>query len=491
MFPSVLLIVLVFLLSLPTTLFSSRGPETFPDGECTLSLVRADRTSDGRMLIWKNRDVSERNNVARLMQGDSFRFVGIGYGNVSNEVWGGVNTAGFAVANSNAWNMEPLIDPPDDGTIQTRALGRCNTLTQFRTILDETDTLNGGRTNPSCFLAFDSSGAMSIFEAGRNDWWEFPLTSNDPSGFLVRANYAYVADTTNNPLGFYRNSRARQFYQNAVNAGLVPLDTVFRVMRDIAPEGWGRELYPIPFDGFHESYPYAFSSMFGSICRRNTASAMVIQGGKWQNGQWLMPVVWFFLGNPITTLGVPVWPNQTSVPTQLQGNALISAPICSQANSMYDNIDGPSSSIDTRFLSNESGGWLQSLYSVEAGIRTRAQYYLNNPTTVSQNQAFSDSIASLVNTTINGFYAPRKPANVVLLLSTSIPTLQWSAVTRDYRNRTLPSGTQVRYRVYKIPLWQAPRTLQYSLVGETTSTSMQLTFDGFENFSYYVKAISQ
>lgn len=477
-------------LFLGTSTFSAQGPETFPDGECTLSLIRPERTTDGRMLIWKNRDVSERNNVVRIMQGDSYRFVGIGYGNISNEVWGGVNTAGFAVANSNIWNMEPLLDPPDDGTIQTRALGTCNSLSQFRQILNETDTLNGGRTNPSCFLAFDSSGAMSVFEAGRNSWWEFPLTANDPNGFFVRANYGYIADTTNNPLGFYRNGRARQFYQNAVHAGLIPLDTVFRIMRDIAPEGWNNLYYPIPFDGYHGSYPYAFSSMYGSICRRNTASAIVIQGGKWHNGQWLMPVVWFFLGNPITTIGVPVWPHQPSVSTQLQGSTLFYAPICSQANAMYDNIDGPSSSIDTRFLVNESGGWLQVLYSVEASILNRAQNYLNQFFTPEQYQAFSDSIANLVYNTINNYRAPNKPSNVTINVSSGSATLQWSAVTRDYRNRTLPQGTVIRYRIYRSPFGGAQYTLRYQLIGETTATTYSIPYDTNHLYAYYVKAVA-
>ena len=72
------------------------------DGGCTLSLVRADRTTDGRMLIWKNRDVTDSNQVARIFQGPTYRFVGIGYGDDTTQVWGGANNAGFAVANSNA-----------------------------------------------------------------------------------------------------------------------------------------------------------------------------------------------------------------------------------------------------------------------------------------------------------------------------------------------------------------------------------------------------
>ncbi|MCX7835520.1 MAG: hypothetical protein N2450_05560 [bacterium] len=483
---------LIFIvLSIPLNSFASEGLEIAPYGECTLALLRPERTTDGRMLIWKNRDVSERNNVVRILQGTTYRFVGIGYGNVSNEVWGGVNTAGFAIANSNIWNMEPLLDPPDDGTIQTRALGTCNSLSQFRQILNETDTLNGGRTNPSCFFAFDSSGEMSVFEAGRNNWWEFPLTANDPNGFLVRANYGYIADTTNNPLGFYRNHRARQFYQNAVNAGLVPLDSVFRIMRDIAPEGWNNLYYPIPYDGYHGSYPYAFSSMYGSICRRNTASAIVIQGGKWHQGQWLMPVVWFFLGNPITTLGVPVWPHQPSLSLQLQGTSITYAPICSQANAIYDNIDGPSMSIDTRFLTNESGGWLQYLYTIETTIRTRSAYYLTNALTPQQYQAFSDSIADLVYNALNNYRAPRTPSNVTISFSSGSPVLQWSAVTRDFRNRTLPQGTSIRYRIYRSPFGGAQYTLRYQLFGETTSTSFSIPLETSNYYSFYVKAVSE
>ncbi|MDK9700700.1 MAG: hypothetical protein OEM52_11200 [bacterium] len=476
----------IVVLAVAAVALASEGLQSQSDGECTLALVRADRTADGRMLIWKNRDVSNRNQVARILDGPNYRFVGIGYGNTPNEVWGGVNTVGFAVANSNAWNLQPLVDPADDGTIQTRALGTCYNLAQFRVILDETDTLNGGRTNPSCFLAFDSTGAMSVFEADRNAWWEYPLTAQDPNGYLVRANYAYGADTLNNPLGFYRNDRARRFYARALAAAPIGLDSVFRIMRDIAPDGWSSDVFPIPLDGYIGSHVYAYSSMYGSICRRNTASGMVIQGGKRTAQGWSMPVVWFFLGNPVTTVAVPVWPHQTTLSARLTGT---SSPICSEANAMYDAIDGTSQSIDTRFLVNNTGGWMPEMYATEAEIRAQVAPLLAGVPTAQQCNTISASIANMVYNTIYDYRAPRTPANIGVSLTSGTPTLTWTAVTRDYRNRTLPTGTVVRYQIEFANPSLANRSVRFSPLAVVQSTSYPIP-SFTNNYVYRVKAIS-
>ncbi len=457
---------------------------------CTLAIVRASRTADGRMLIWKNRDVSNRNQVVRLMQGSPYRFVGIGYGDDTTQVWGGVNTAGFGIANSNSWNSQSFQTPDDDGTIQTLALGTCNTLAQFRTILNQTNstphTPQNGRNTPSCFLAFDSSGTMSVFEANRSTWTEFPLTASDPNGFMTRANYAYSRDTLHNPLGYYRNARARRFYANTLAAGPLPLDTVFRVMRDVAPDGWTPDAFPLPYDGTFSSYPYAYISMQGSICRYITTSAMVIQGGKrLPNGTWLPPLVWFLLGEPVATIAVPAWPHQSHLSSLLTGS---SAPICSESGAIFGAIDSTNYCLDSRPLVNSHGGLLPYIYSQEALARARVMPYLSQALDSTLAASVSDSIATFAYTALNTFAPPAQPVNITYSLDEG--AFSWAPVTTDFRGRSLPNNITVTYDIERATPTHAPCSLQFSLV-ESVTTNRYVIKDPPLNFVYRIKAVTQ
>ncbi len=479
---------LLTLICVGIILFSTH-PVNSSDG-CTLALVRASRTADGRMIIWKNRDVSNRNEVARLFTGPTYRFIGIGYGDQLTEVWGGVNSAGFAVANSNAWNFESFITPDDDGTIQTLALGTCNTIAQFRTILNNTNFYvhapDTGRNTPSDFFVFDSSGAMSIFEARRHSWVEYTLTSSTPNGYFVRANYGYSGDTLHNPLGFYRNNRARRCYYNSILAGQLTLDSVFHIMRDIAPDGWSPNAFPLPYNGNFSGFPYAYVSMNGSICRRNTSAGLVIQGGKrLPDGSWAPPLVWFFLGSPLTTIGVPVWVNQTSISSYLTGS---SAPVCTEAYNIYNTIDSTNSSIDSRFLVNGSGGFLQYLYQKEAIVRQRTAPYMNVAITASNATLVSDSLAKFVFEALRDYSPPLNPVN--FRFDTETHCLYWDPVTKDFRNRDLPLNANIQYQIEYAQPTSAPYSLNFIPIATTSANWFSVNNDRGLRYVYRIKAIS-
>ncbi|RLE04576.1 MAG: hypothetical protein DRI99_03725, partial [Candidatus Aminicenantes bacterium] len=69
---------------------------------CTVAVISAKASGEGRPLLWKNRDTSAENNMIIYIQGKKFGIIALV--NASDpegrNVWAGCNSAGFAIMNS-------------------------------------------------------------------------------------------------------------------------------------------------------------------------------------------------------------------------------------------------------------------------------------------------------------------------------------------------------------------------------------------------------
>ena len=77
--------------------------------ECTTGVASGLATPDGKPLLWKNRDVSDANQEFHFVDlgGDFIPFIANTYSGNTNEYFGGVNAVGFAIENSNSYNLPP------------------------------------------------------------------------------------------------------------------------------------------------------------------------------------------------------------------------------------------------------------------------------------------------------------------------------------------------------------------------------------------------
>ena len=103
---------------------------------CTTVVISGKGTTDGRPIIYKNRDSGFVQN--KLMTFNDGRFTYLGLVNsedpVGKEIWAGVNSAGFAIMNSQSYNLninDTTRLKDQEGVIMKEALRTCATLRGF------------------------------------------------------------------------------------------------------------------------------------------------------------------------------------------------------------------------------------------------------------------------------------------------------------------------------------------------------------------------
>jgi len=103
---------------------------------CTTFLMSGKHTPDGRPLLYKNRDTGTLDNALVYFTDGKYDYIGLVDSKESwkREVWGGFNSAGFAIMNSAAYNNNSgdttkLADR--EGEVMKMALASCATLADF------------------------------------------------------------------------------------------------------------------------------------------------------------------------------------------------------------------------------------------------------------------------------------------------------------------------------------------------------------------------
>ncbi|MBP5418197.1 MAG: acyl-CoA--6-aminopenicillanic acid acyl-transferase, partial [Bacteroidales bacterium] len=177
---------------------------------CTSVIVSGRVSPDGRPYIFKNRDTEGTDNLTMIVNGTRYRFVAIvsAKDSVGRGAWSGHNEAGFAIANTAAYNLNGKTQPKqrqqrdqskqppyNDSNIMSKALGCGATLADFEHFLDSLLTLGPIPTN-SNFAVLDAQGGCAYYETGNKGYVKYD--ANDPAqapyGYLVRTNHGMSGD---------------------------------------------------------------------------------------------------------------------------------------------------------------------------------------------------------------------------------------------------------------------------------------------------------
>ena len=122
---------------------------------CSSAVISGKVTPDGRPLLWKNRETGHLRNHMAYVKGEKYDFVA----NVNSdnfpakkEAWIGSNTAGFALMNTQSYNLErgDIADDdrgPKNGEVIYRALEICATVADFCHFLDTISKPSGIEAN--------------------------------------------------------------------------------------------------------------------------------------------------------------------------------------------------------------------------------------------------------------------------------------------------------------------------------------------------------
>ncbi len=361
--------------------------------ECTTGLASGAATPDGRPLLWKNRDVMTANQEFHYVDDGRIPFISITYRNEDDEYYGGINAAGFAVENSNSYNLGPNRGGDDDGYIHMLALATCRTVDDFEAILDSTD--EDGRTLMCNYGAFDAFGGAAMFETGEYSYTRIDAIDT-PDGFIVRANYSYSGrdlDRRQNYWGPHRHDRGYSLWKKAKDENnLTPRYIFQQVIRDLTIEGV--DPYPLPFDGYVEGSNYGCIPNGEAICRATSKGILVAQGVR--SGE--RPddgILWAMVGNQLATIATPLWVRAGSVPAEYDSDE--GSRICTRgqeiANWVYDGSD-----VNTWKLTNPQGtGIWDYTLDLENLVFDRVRDFVNSPLyDLDRLEAFQNLIARQV-----------------------------------------------------------------------------------------------
>lgn len=277
---------------------------------CSSAVISGRVTPDGRPLLWKNRETGHLRNHMAYVKGEKYDFLA----NVNSdsfpalkEAWIGSNTAGFALMNTQSYNLEKgdIADDdrgPANGAVIYRALEVCATVADFCHFLDTIQKPSGIEAN---FGVIDAQGGAAMFEVDGHSYKVFD--ANDPNvaphGYVARTNFSNGGEL-NEGYGYVRYLEVDRVLSKACAMGGITPQLIFT---DLA-RSFRNNILDIDLRSGDFNYPRT-SGWFTDqdfIPRNNTSCSIVVQGvKKGENPE--LTTLWTILGYPPAGVAVPLW----------------------------------------------------------------------------------------------------------------------------------------------------------------------------------------
>ncbi len=354
---------------------------------CTTAIVSGKYTVDGRPLLFKHRDTGFLQNKLMYFSDGKYDYIATvnSVDKEGNEVWAGFNSAGFAIMNSEAYNLNvgdttQLKD--QEGIFMKKALQECATLSDFEIFLDQYVTPRGVRAN---FGVIDARGGAAYYETGNFNWEKYDV--NDPAqapfGYLIRTNFAF-GGIKDQGYGYIRYQNADNlFFQAAAENNLSFKFIIQEVTRSLNHSLTGMDLNRL-------GSQTDFISLEDYIPRYSSASTTVVQGVLPGESPELT-TLWTVLGWQLCTVAIPVWLNSNkSLPAIMSADETGNAQICDMALQLKEYCypvqrgSGKKYLKLTALINSEKTGLLHKILRLENEIIKKAeslqhQIYIKDP----------------------------------------------------------------------------------------------------------------
>jgi hypothetical protein len=369
-------------------------PLAFGADECTTAIVSPRAGEDGRPLLWKNRDTSVLSNRIVYVKETPFSYLGLAdvEDRSGRSVFAGLNSEGFGIINSVAYNLPRKEGEQEDleGILMADALRTCRTVADFEAYLKANLGRNlGARTN---FGVIDAEGTAVIFEV-HNHGYERLDAAAAPEGYLVNTNYSRTGKEAKGS-GYVRFDRATELLK-AAPGPVSARDILRRLARDtgnaLVPQPTLDDLAALPGDRAR----WVFTR--DSINKSYTSAAVVIVGRR-PGDPRSRATMWVLPGEPIMALALPLWVEAGRSPepfwkgdeAPLWAETLrvkkIARPFPEAEREEY---------LDARRLDNREGtGFLPKLLSAEDEVFARTAAFLTAPRGPEELAAFQDEMAA-------------------------------------------------------------------------------------------------
>ena len=277
---------------------------------CSSAVISGKVTPDGRPLLWKNRETGHLRNHMAYIQGEKYGFVA----NVNSdnfpakkEAWMGSNEAGFALMNTQSFNLVKgdIADDdrgPANGEVIYRALEICATVADFCHFLDTIQKPSGIEAN---FGVIDAQGGAAMFEVDEHSYRMFDANDANvaPHGYIARTNFSNGGEL-NVGYGYVRYLEVERVLSKACAMGGITPQLIFT---DLA-RSFRNNILDIDLRSGDFNYPKT-SGWFTDqdfIPRKDTSCSIVVQGVK-KGENPALSIVWTILGYPPTSVAVPLW----------------------------------------------------------------------------------------------------------------------------------------------------------------------------------------
>lgn len=351
---------------------------------CTTAIVSGKSTPDGRPLLWKLRDTGTLDNCLRYFNDGPLAFTALVNARDTNalvQVWSGVNEAGLAIMNSASFNLrgaDTAVARDREGMVMHLALRYCKTLADFEHMLDTMARPWGVEAN---FGVIDAQGGAAYYETDNYHYTKFDV--NDPvvapNGYIIRTNYSNTG-TPHVGYGFIRYQTVQDMFYRVAGEGELDLDFILNdVSRSQRNALTDSDLLHNDFNAAHDVYRFNRDC----VARYETASSVIIQGVL-KNEPAALTTMWATVGNPHTTLTLPVWnSNLVQLPRTVvageQGTALVCDYGMQWKRELYPIRQGSGSDyIRINRLHNQQGtGMLCRVMQADARLQNRAMELLD------------------------------------------------------------------------------------------------------------------
>lgn len=312
--------VFLLLILLPLILSSTQKNEG-----CTTAIINSAASDKGMPMLWKNRDTDVLSNKVIYVEEKPFSYVALVNADETSGRWvyGGLNSEGFGIMNSVAYNLPKVDSEMKDleGLIMSEALRTCRTIDDFELAIKK--NLGGSLGSWANFGVIDADGNSVIFEVYNHGYKKFNAAET-PEKYLVNTNFARSGQEGKGA-GYLRFDRATALFKEI--PGKVTHEYIFQnIARD-----FGHPLLKHPTLKELENIPgnpplWIYSR--DCINRSSTAAAIIICGKK-PGDKESLATFWVLLGEPLTSIAVPVWVEAKETPLPLRGGD--KAPICTEA----------------------------------------------------------------------------------------------------------------------------------------------------------------
>ena len=288
---------------------------------CTLAVISGKAARNGRALMWKNRDTDKIDNKTLYIQGPKYAFIALvdAEDEKGDEAWGGLNSEGFAIMNSQTDDQGlPGKDGADNGQFMKRALGECANMADFEALMERS---KGALDLTANFGVIDAEGNACFFETSPANFVKFDAKDPRvaPFGYLVRTNYGFTSLDNLRGGGYIRFERISHIIQSGYGQGRIDAKFILQeASRDLAHEKL--HSYPLTRELPEDPASPVYVNTNDTINRNSSVSVIVFEAAPSRDKAYLA-TMWVSLGQPVSSVAVPMWPQAGRVPSVTTGPA--------------------------------------------------------------------------------------------------------------------------------------------------------------------------